>query len=169
MSLRKERFDYAILATPGLAQRTLRKSRGGEDGVVEPFFAQAHDQSETIDVDRHDGTLIAAVFSFFVGVDGIHSGIPGQNRFVVRVYQRRDVRVRKALPQRRNERRGARKIADVVTSNNQAAWVRVLRFRREWIGGHFLFTLKPNNLLSHHFFVILSRFFRALLGYARNT
>jgi len=60
-----------------------------------------------------------AVLSLFVSVDGIHIGIPGKDGLVVRVYQRRDVSAGIAFSQRRDERRGANQITDVVAPDDQ--------------------------------------------------
>ncbi len=111
---------------PGQAQRARLEPRRGEDRVVELFPAENHHELQPVAIDRNDGAFFAAVFSFFVGVDGVDSRIPGENGFVVGVDERRDMRARKTLAQGEDERRGADEIADVVAADDQDARVRAL-------------------------------------------
>src|SRR5882762_5022324 len=100
-------------------QRARDKPRGGEDGVVKLFLSQGDDQPKAIGIDRNDRTRLAAVLSLFVGVDGVHVGIPGEDGLVICIHQRRDVSARIAFAQRRDERRGADQIADIIAADDQ--------------------------------------------------
>src|SRR3989441_5426417 len=130
------------LAGLGIAEQVTRADKSREshgtrlepwsrqDRVVEPLPSQPHDQPEPGGVDRQERARAAAVLCLFVRVDGVNRGIPGENRLVVGVDQRRDMGARKALAQRKYERGGADQIADVVAADHQDARTRRLVSRR---------------------------------------
>ena len=90
-----------------------------EHDAVETHSTKLSDEPDPLTRERDHASV--DVFALPVCEDRIEVGMPGKHRRVIAVGESREPAVGKPLAQRRDERRGADEIADIVATDDQDA------------------------------------------------